>query len=402
MSSVPTAATLTTNSVKSQNEVEQTSTLQDQIQQVPTVQPNEGTSQTNKKNFVTGTDEVIDRNSETHEVNPQERVELPNNINEAVESHRNTKERFYKPYPAEEIAKVAEERNSRKLQKQQNAESPVSETVEAVADTSTNTQTPPPSETKTTVIDAIPSDQHQKLLTEKNIEEVDEKAEPSNMTSSDSPNNEQIISNEITKQPPNPITNSKFIHDNLPLDSADEVTPIASPTEKVLDTPLNSVDGNGNTRNHNNLSNGPIQTDDSYSSEPFDYQPQFPLPGSSSRTQQKLLLQRQHYFTDDENYVIHPRNQLRLTKVIDRINREHAAILIYRDPMIESLQRAFTRYAQDHPEVLDDDFGAGYEDSKEWGMIPDQKRNLDQIVANANSIVETLTAESKIIHINSK
>ncbi|KAJ2959196.1 hypothetical protein NQZ79_g5276 [Umbelopsis isabellina] len=37
-------------------------------------------------------------------------------------------------------------------------------------------------------------------------------------------------------------------------------------------------------------------------------------PTAMTRTQQKLLLQRQHFLADDENNLAHPRNQLRLTK----------------------------------------------------------------------------------------
>ncbi|CAG8583943.1 5899_t:CDS:2 [Paraglomus occultum] len=89
------------------------------------------------------------------------------------------------------------------------------------------------------------------------------------------------------------------------------------------------------------------------------------LSATMSRTQQKLMLMRQHFLADDENYLNHPRNQVKLTKVMERINREHDSITMFRDPVIESLQRVFTKYAHDHPEVLDDDFGAGY-NGKDW------------------------------------
>ncbi|RIA94365.1 hypothetical protein C1645_818072 [Glomus cerebriforme] len=141
----------------------------------------------------------------------------------------------------------------------------------------------------------------------------------------------------------------------------------------------------------------PSTLEDSYTSEPLNYphQPRFPpSSGGLSRTQQKILLQRQHFLADDENYLVHPRNQLRLTKVIERINREHAAISLYREPIIESLQRVWPKYVQEHPEVLEDDFGVGYEDAKEWGVISDHGKSVDHIGSNSIISTETLGVDS--------
>ncbi|KAI9482557.1 hypothetical protein BDB00DRAFT_857354 [Zychaea mexicana] len=62
-------------------------------------------------------------------------------------------------------------------------------------------------------------------------------------------------------------------------------------------------------------------------------------PPGISRTQQKLLLQRQHCLVDDENNLGHPRNMLRLTRELERVGREYRCVRRYRDPMLESLQR---------------------------------------------------------------
>jgi hypothetical protein len=201
-----------------------------------------------------------------------------------------------------------------------------------------------------------------------------------------------------TKQPP------KFIL-NTPADSPDS-TPISSPSPSDGIVNASFVNLTPNSSSQNPIQ--PIQMfdnnyvvsqppDDSYTSEPLNYphQPRFP-PSSSgmSRTQQKLLLQRQHFLADDENYLIHPRNQLRLTKVIERINREHAAISLFRDPIIESLQRVWPKYVQDHPEVLGDDFGVGYEDAKEWGVISDHGKSVDHIGSNSIISTETLGVDS--------
>ncbi|CAG8596192.1 3730_t:CDS:1 [Paraglomus brasilianum] len=101
------------------------------------------------------------------------------------------------------------------------------------------------------------------------------------------------------------------------------------------------------------------------------------LSATMSRTQQKLMLMRQHFLADDENYLNHPRNQVKLTKVMERINREYDSITMFRDPVIESLQRVFTKYAHDHPEVLDDDFGAGY-NGKDW-LDGDREKENDGV-----------------------
>ncbi|KAG0166954.1 hypothetical protein DFQ28_007217 [Apophysomyces sp. BC1034] len=61
--------------------------------------------------------------------------------------------------------------------------------------------------------------------------------------------------------------------------------------------------------------------------------------GNISRTQQKLLLQRQHCLVDDENNPGHPRNMLRLTRELERVGREYRCVRQYQDPMKDSLMR---------------------------------------------------------------
>ncbi|KAF7732079.1 hypothetical protein EC973_006334 [Apophysomyces ossiformis] len=58
-----------------------------------------------------------------------------------------------------------------------------------------------------------------------------------------------------------------------------------------------------------------------------------------SRTQQKLMLQREHTFVDDENNLAHPRNMIRLTRELERMGREYQCVKRFRDPMVESLMR---------------------------------------------------------------
>ncbi|KAF1807715.1 hypothetical protein V8B55DRAFT_1025592 [Mucor lusitanicus] len=58
-----------------------------------------------------------------------------------------------------------------------------------------------------------------------------------------------------------------------------------------------------------------------------------------SRTQHKLLLQRQSFLADDKNYLDHPDNMRRLTKELDRVNREYKCVKQFQDPLALSIKR---------------------------------------------------------------
>ncbi|KAL9547426.1 hypothetical protein MBANPS3_006176 [Mucor bainieri] len=58
-----------------------------------------------------------------------------------------------------------------------------------------------------------------------------------------------------------------------------------------------------------------------------------------SRTQYKLQLQRMSFLTNDKNYLDHPQNMKRLTKELDRVNREYRNVRRYEDPVKESFKR---------------------------------------------------------------
>lgn len=60
---------------------------------------------------------------------------------------------------------------------------------------------------------------------------------------------------------------------------------------------------------------------------------------SSSRTHHKLQLQRLSFLTNDKNYLDHPKNMKRLTKEIDRVNREYRCVRRFEDPIQESFRR---------------------------------------------------------------
>ncbi|KAI9256014.1 hypothetical protein BY458DRAFT_519866 [Sporodiniella umbellata] len=62
-------------------------------------------------------------------------------------------------------------------------------------------------------------------------------------------------------------------------------------------------------------------------------------PPSISRTQQKLMLQRQQAQTDDETSPIHPKNMQRLNKEWELVGKEYKCIKRYQDPVRMSLSR---------------------------------------------------------------
>ncbi|CAO3626993.1 unnamed protein product [Cunninghamella echinulata] len=61
-----------------------------------------------------------------------------------------------------------------------------------------------------------------------------------------------------------------------------------------------------------------------------------------NRTQRKLLLQRQWFLANDKNYLDHPTNMKRLTKEINRVNKEYTSLLQYEDPLHDSFKRLVT------------------------------------------------------------
>ncbi|KAI8884859.1 hypothetical protein K501DRAFT_284666 [Backusella circina FSU 941] len=64
-----------------------------------------------------------------------------------------------------------------------------------------------------------------------------------------------------------------------------------------------------------------------------------PLNNNMTRTQQKLMLQREQTLVSDENSVSHPKNMLRLTREMEKIGREYRCVKRYEDPMMASLMR---------------------------------------------------------------
>ncbi|OBZ89504.1 hypothetical protein A0J61_02438 [Choanephora cucurbitarum] len=79
-----------------------------------------------------------------------------------------------------------------------------------------------------------------------------------------------------------------------------------------------------------------------------------PLMGPElSRTQHKLQLQRMSFLANDKNYLDHPQNMRRLTKEIDRVNREYRNVRQFEDPLKASLER-ITQQQQHLPKLVQD------------------------------------------------
>ncbi|CAG8509910.1 1867_t:CDS:2, partial [Ambispora gerdemannii] len=314
--------------------------------------------------------------------------------NEMIESHRDSKSKFIKPYPSEEIEKVVTKKEKARLSQEQQNPDEINNTRETLIKEDNHNDD----------VDEIEA-REEKGSSSKDIDAAESsKSRLPDQEDAPTRNENPAAIPEITLQnvfQPHP----KFVATNTVSMSSD-VTPIVSPnnptTEHIHDASLvteTAIYNNTNNRNLASVYPTPIdlppqfrdETTNSttppfseyfapnfvsedtsspitYTSDPLEYphQPRYPPSTGISRTQQKLMLQRQHFLADDENFLIHPRNQLRLTKVIERINREHASILLYRDPVMESIQRVMGKYARNHPEVLDEDFGASYDDNKDW------------------------------------
>ncbi|CAI2164199.1 14033_t:CDS:2 [Funneliformis geosporum] len=318
------------DSIKIATEIEETV----EASEASEIQPTKQITPTSNK-FVVGNEESPDdyNYSTSHEINAKG----------VVENHRDTKSRFYKPYPAEEIAKIADEK--RKAQQKQNIEN---DDKEPIKDTVNNNHT-----------SAIQIHSESQTPQQQSIQQPTPKEEKVIRTNSSETSNPTLESHQAAV----PVTTTE-----TDTTKQQPTTSAPSAKESILSTPAESPDSTPIPSISENIHDASYVV-------------------NSSLLKDKLFLQRQHFLADDENYLIHPRNQLRLTKVIERINREHAAILLCRDPIIESLQRVWPKYVQEHPEVLDDDFGGGYEDAKDWGGISDHGKNADQIVSN--SIIST-------------
>ncbi|OBZ88107.1 hypothetical protein A0J61_03862 [Choanephora cucurbitarum] len=65
-----------------------------------------------------------------------------------------------------------------------------------------------------------------------------------------------------------------------------------------------------------------------------------------TRTQQKLLLQREQSLIHDENHIAHPKNMIRLTREMEKMGKEYRCVRKYQDPMMDSLIRCHEKQQQ--------------------------------------------------------
>jgi hypothetical protein len=85
-----------------------------------------------------------------------------------------------------------------------------------------------------------------------------------------------------------------------------------------------------------------------------------------NRTQHKLQLQRLSFLTNDKDYIDHPTNMKRLTKELDRVDREYRSVRRFQDPFAESLQRLSQQ-------------------QKSWNNIPQTSSSISISTTNTSS-----------------
>ena len=66
-------------------------------------------------------------------------------------------------------------------------------------------------------------------------------------------------------------------------------------------------------------------------------------PSGMTRTQQKILLQREQSFVHDENNIAHPKNMIRLTREMEKMGKEYRCVRKFQDPMMDSLKRCYQK-----------------------------------------------------------
>ncbi|KAI8366787.1 uncharacterized protein BYT42DRAFT_587875 [Radiomyces spectabilis] len=74
-----------------------------------------------------------------------------------------------------------------------------------------------------------------------------------------------------------------------------------------------------------------------------------PYTPTTSRTQHKLMLQRQSFLADDKNYINHPANMRKLTQEMHRISREYQFLRQFENPWMASLKRVMASRPQQLP-----------------------------------------------------
>lgn len=127
-------------------------------------------------------------------------------------------------------------------------------------------------------------------------------------------------------------------------------------------------------------------------------------PSNLSRTQQKLLLQKQQALVEDENSPVHPRNMHKLNKEFDMVGREYRCIKRYEDPMRASLMRCIDRLnlhketaAPVNPQLARLQLGADHHPMS-TSIVP----TVSHVVSNTNPINTASTATTTIPHLKQR
>ncbi|KAG2235880.1 hypothetical protein INT48_008183 [Thamnidium elegans] len=75
-------------------------------------------------------------------------------------------------------------------------------------------------------------------------------------------------------------------------------------------------------------------------------------PTGMTRTQQKLLLQREQTLIHDENHIAHPKNMIRLTREMEKMGKEYRCVRKYQDPMMDILPQTSIPHLEQRRQIL--------------------------------------------------
>ncbi|KAG2192253.1 hypothetical protein INT46_009310 [Mucor plumbeus] len=127
-------------------------------------------------------------------------------------------------------------------------------------------------------------------------------------------------------------------------------------------------------------------------------------PSNMSRTQQKLLLQKQQALVEDENSPVHPRNMHKLNKEFDMVGREYKCIKRYEDPMRVSLMRCMDKL-DSHEETatsVNPQLARLQLDANHHSMSTSIVPTISHVVANTSSVNNASTVTTTIPHLKQR
>jgi hypothetical protein len=141
------------------------------------------------------------------------------------------------------------------------------------------------------------------------------------------------LKSEVTKQEQKQFLKSQFI----PSSYEDEQGQLSSSLPKRYDSQFHMTPGNSHTTTPNSRSPKNTVTGVATIARTNSN------PNMLSRTQQKLMLQRQQVQVEDETSALHPRNMLKINKELECLSKQYKCLKRYQDPMRASLVRCLEK-----------------------------------------------------------